>query len=97
MAAGRRSIQSPVVASATADTAPPKAKQQQPQKGGGGAKGGAAASGGGGKAAEVAITPKSEDFSKWYLDVVAKCELADYGPVRGALPFGNGRAPAATH
>jgi hypothetical protein len=24
----------------------------------------------------------SEDFSRWYLDVVAKAELADYGPVR---------------
>lgn len=28
------------------------------------------------------MTPKSEDFSRWYLDVVAKAELADYGPVR---------------
>jgi prolyl-tRNA synthetase len=31
---------------------------------------------------EDAVTPKSEDFSRWYLDVVAKAELADYGPVR---------------
>ncbi len=38
----------------------------------------------GGKANEEAITPKSEDFSKWYLEVVAKAQLADYGPVRGA-------------
>lgn len=37
---------------------------------------------GGGKASEEAVTPKSEDFSRWYLDVVAKAELADYGPVR---------------
>jgi prolyl-tRNA synthetase len=36
----------------------------------------------GGKASEEAVTPKSEDFSRWYLDVVAKAELADYGPVR---------------
>lgn len=36
----------------------------------------------GGKASEEAVTPKSEDFSRWYLDVVAKGELADYGPVR---------------
>ncbi|GIL87293.1 hypothetical protein Vretimale_1754 [Volvox reticuliferus] len=47
--------------------------------------------GGGGKAVEVAVTPRSEDFSKWYLDVVAKAELADYGPVRGTMvirPYG---------
>lgn len=37
----------------------------------------------GGKVVEAAVTPRSEDFSKWYLDVVAKAELADYGPVRG--------------
>ena len=36
----------------------------------------------GGKASEEGVTPKSEDFSRWYLDVVAKAELADYGPVR---------------
>ncbi len=39
--------------------------------------------GGGGKD-EEAVTPKSEDFSRWYLDVVARAELADYGPVRCA-------------
>lgn len=32
---------------------------------------------------EQGITPKSVDFSKWYLDLVSKAELADYGPVRG--------------
>jgi prolyl-tRNA synthetase len=32
---------------------------------------------------EESITPKSEDFSRWYLDLVAKAQLADYGPVRG--------------
>jgi prolyl-tRNA synthetase len=31
------------------------------------------------------ITPPSEDFSQWYLDVVRKAELADYGPVKGTL------------
>lgn len=36
----------------------------------------------GGKSSEESVTPKSEDFSRWYLDVVAKAELADYGPVR---------------
>lgn len=37
------------------------------------------------------ITPKSEDFSKWYLDVVRKAELVDYAPVRGCMvimPYG---------
>jgi len=37
------------------------------------------------------ITPKSEDFSQWYLDVVLKTELADYGPVKGCMvirPYG---------
>lgn len=37
------------------------------------------------------ITAKSEDFSKWYLDVVRKAQLADYAPVRGCMvimPYG---------
>jgi len=37
------------------------------------------------------ITPKSQDFSQWYLDVVLKAEMADYGPVRGCMiirPYG---------
>jgi prolyl-tRNA synthetase len=33
-------------------------------------------SSGGGKAAEAGITPKSEDFSRWYLDVVAKAQVS---------------------
>ena len=38
-----------------------------------------------------AITPLSQDFNAWYLDVVANAELADYGPVRGTMvicPYG---------
>jgi prolyl-tRNA synthetase len=38
-----------------------------------------------------AITPKAEDYSQWYLDVVLKTELADYGPVKGCMvirPYG---------
>ena len=31
------------------------------------------------------ITPRSQDFSQWYLDVVLKAELADYGPVKGCM------------
>ncbi|HEX6736866.1 MAG TPA: proline--tRNA ligase [Vicinamibacteria bacterium] len=37
------------------------------------------------------ITPKSDDYSQWYLDVVLKAELADYGPVKGCMvirPYG---------
>jgi prolyl-tRNA synthetase len=37
------------------------------------------------------ITPKSRDHSQWYLDVVLKAELADYGPVKGCMvirPYG---------
>src|SRR6266699_5261824 len=37
------------------------------------------------------ITPQSQDFSKWYLDVVRRAELADYSPVKGCMvirPYG---------
>jgi prolyl-tRNA synthetase len=37
------------------------------------------------------ITPRSEDYSQWYVDVVLKTELADYGPVKGCMvirPYG---------
>jgi prolyl-tRNA synthetase len=37
------------------------------------------------------ITPKSEDHSQWYLDVVLKADMADYGPVKGCMiikPYG---------
>ena len=31
------------------------------------------------------ITPKSEDFSRWYVEVVQKAELADYTPMKGMM------------
>ncbi len=31
------------------------------------------------------ITQKSEDFSKWYVEVVQKAELADYTPMKGMM------------
>ncbi|MGH7583916.1 MAG: proline--tRNA ligase [Gemmatimonadales bacterium] len=31
------------------------------------------------------ITPRAEDFSAWYNDVIMKAELADYSPVRGCM------------
>src|SRR5688572_2365326 len=37
------------------------------------------------------ITPQTEDFSRWYLDVVRRAELADYTPVKGCMairPYG---------
>jgi prolyl-tRNA synthetase len=37
------------------------------------------------------ITPQSHDFSRWYLDVVRRAELADYSPVKGCMvirPYG---------
>ena len=37
------------------------------------------------------ITPQSQDFSRWYLDVVRRAELADYSPVKGCMvirPYG---------
>ncbi|XP_010060558.2 proline--tRNA ligase, chloroplastic/mitochondrial [Eucalyptus grandis] len=38
-----------------------------------------------------AVTPRSQDFNAWYLDVIEHAELADYGPVRGTMvirPYG---------
>ena len=37
------------------------------------------------------LTPQSEDFPRWYQEVVAKAELADNGPARGTMvirPYG---------
>ena len=37
------------------------------------------------------ITPRAKDFSRWYLDVVKRAELADYSPVKGCMiiwPYG---------
>lgn len=59
-----------------------KQKQQQNQK---------QKQGGGKKSEARLVTPKSEDFSRWYLDIVREAQLADYGPVRGTMvirPYG---------
>ncbi|MGY6502085.1 MAG: proline--tRNA ligase [Acidimicrobiales bacterium] len=37
------------------------------------------------------LTPRAEDFPRWYQDVVAKAEMAENGPVRGTMvirPYG---------
>ncbi|HTB09509.1 MAG TPA: proline--tRNA ligase [Acidimicrobiales bacterium] len=42
-------------------------------------------------AQQSVLTPQSEDFPRWYQDVVAKAEMADNGPVRGTMvirPYG---------
>ncbi len=31
------------------------------------------------------ITPRSEDYSRWYTDVVQMADLADYTPVKGCM------------
>jgi len=39
------------------------------------------------------ITPKSEDFAQWYVDVIRKADLIDYAPVKGCMvikPYGYG-------
>ena len=45
----------------------------------------------GGDAFVTEITKQSVDFSRWYLDIVRKAELADYSPVKGCMvirPYG---------
>jgi prolyl-tRNA synthetase len=42
-------------------------------------------------ASQSALTPQSQDFPRWYQDVVAKAEMAENGPVRGTMvirPYG---------
>src|SRR5512145_3057484 len=41
--------------------------------------------------AEDQLTPRSENFSDWYNELVLKSEMADYSPVRGCMvvrPYG---------
>jgi prolyl-tRNA synthetase len=43
------------------------------------------------KVEQKKITPKEEDFSQWYLDIVETAELAEHSPVRGSMvikPYG---------
>ncbi len=45
------------------------------------------------KGRKKGFTPRSEDFSAWYNEVVQQAELADYSPVRGSMvirPWGYG-------
>ncbi len=39
------------------------------------------------------LTPREEDFSQWYTDVILKTDLVDYSPVKGCMvikPYGYG-------
>ncbi len=39
------------------------------------------------------LTPRADDFPRWYQDLINKAELADNGPVRGTMvirPYGYG-------
>ncbi|HIE38688.1 MAG TPA: proline--tRNA ligase [Anaerolineales bacterium] len=39
----------------------------------------------------VKVTPRSEDYARWYTEIVQKADLADYAPVRGCMvikPYG---------
>ncbi|MFZ5391743.1 MAG: proline--tRNA ligase [Patescibacteria group bacterium] len=43
------------------------------------------------KNVSLKITPRSEDFSKWYNDIIEKCDLAEHAPVKGCMiikPYG---------
>ena len=43
------------------------------------------------KVTEKKITPRSEDYSQWYSDIISGADLAEYGPVRGCMvikPYG---------
>ncbi|KAL0019002.1 hypothetical protein WJX79_005964 [Trebouxia sp. C0005] len=75
---------------ATATTEAPKAKSQQ-QKKQANQKGGRNAGGKNDKKSELAVTPKSEDFARWYMDIVREAQLASNGPVSGTMvirPYG---------
>lgn len=42
---------------------------------------------------EEQVTPRSEDYSQWYIDVIRRAKLMDYGPVKGTMvirPYGYG-------
>ena len=34
---------------------------------------------------EIRITPRTEDYSQWYLDIISVADLAEYGPTKGSM------------
>ena len=76
-------------ANAATDTSPSSTSGQKGGKNKG--KGGGGGGGGKGGRNQQKVTPRSEDYSRWYLDVIRQAELADYGPVKGTMvirPYG---------
>ena len=37
------------------------------------------------RAQELQVTPRAQDYSRWYTDVILKAQLADYSPVKGCM------------
>jgi prolyl-tRNA synthetase len=40
---------------------------------------------------QEAVTPRSQDYSAWYIEVIQRAKLVDYGPVKGTMvirPYG---------
>ncbi len=31
------------------------------------------------------VTPRKEDYSRWYTDVITQSQMADYSPVKGCM------------
>ena len=31
------------------------------------------------------ITPRAEDYSRWYTDIIAQAQLAEHAPVKGCM------------
>lgn len=56
-------------------------KQQKQQQGGKGGGGGGKGGGGG----RPSITPRAEDYSQWYQDIISFSDLADSSPVKGCM------------
>lgn len=43
------------------------------------------------KVVEKNITPRAQDYSQWYLDIINAADMAEYGPVKGCMvikPYG---------
>ena len=34
---------------------------------------------------EKGVTPRSKDYSEWYLDIIRVADLAENGPVKGCM------------
>ena len=90
LSAGRRCSSSAwtMTAEVAAAAAAKPAKQPKQQKGGkqdGGDGGGGVGGGGGGGGGFKAITSRAEDFSQWYLEVIAAADLVDQSPVKGCM------------